>query len=53
MNAWINGRRSSKLDYRDRGLQYGDGIFETMRVRGGRIRLSNSISSVFTEVAGC
>ena len=39
MSAWINGRRSTKLDYRDRGLQYGDGVFETMRVRRGRIRL--------------
>jgi 4-amino-4-deoxychorismate lyase len=39
MSAWINGRKSTKIDYRDRGLQYGDGIFETMRVRRGRVRL--------------
>ena len=39
MNAWINGRRRTTVDFRDRGLQYGDGLFETMRVRGGRIRL--------------
>jgi 4-amino-4-deoxychorismate lyase len=39
VSAWINGRRAATLDYRDRGLQYGDGIFETMRVRRRRVRL--------------
>ena len=39
MNVWINGRRCSTLSYRDRGLQYGDGVFETMRVRRRGIRL--------------
>jgi 4-amino-4-deoxychorismate lyase len=39
MSAWINGRASTRIDYRDRGLQYGDGVFETMRVRRGRVRL--------------
>ena len=39
MNTWINGRSNTKIDYRDRGLQYGDGVFETMRVRRGQVRL--------------
>ena len=39
MSVWINGRRRRFLDCRDRGLQYGDGIFETMRVRRRCIRL--------------
>jgi 4-amino-4-deoxychorismate lyase len=39
VSVWINGRRSGRLDYRDRGLQYGDGLFETMRVRRRQIRL--------------
>ena len=39
MSTWVNGRRSSHLDCRDRGLQYGDGLFETMRVRHGTVRL--------------
>lgn len=39
MSAWINGRKGTRIDYRDRGLQYGDGVFETMRVRAGEVRL--------------
>ena len=39
MSVWINGRRSRTLSYRDRGLQYGDGVFETMKVRRRGIRL--------------
>lgn len=37
--TWVNGRPQRLIDCRDRGLQYGDGLFETMRVRAGRIRL--------------
>jgi 4-amino-4-deoxychorismate lyase len=39
MTTWVNNRNSTRVDVRDRGLQYGDGVFETMRVRGGRVRL--------------
>jgi 4-amino-4-deoxychorismate lyase len=39
VSTWINGRNSTRIDYRDRGLQYGDGVFETMRVRRGQVRL--------------
>jgi len=39
VSTWVNGRRSRAVDCRDRGLQYGDGVFETMRVRGRRVRL--------------
>lgn len=39
MSLWINGREGTRVDARDRGLQYGDGVFETMRLRRGRIRL--------------
>ena len=38
MNSWVNGRSGTRLDIRDRGLQYGDGVFETMRIRAGRVR---------------
>jgi 4-amino-4-deoxychorismate lyase len=39
VSVWINGRRSRAIDQRDRGFQYGDGVFETMRVRCRRVRL--------------
>jgi len=39
LSTWINGRRRESIDYRDRGLQYGDGVFETLRIRRGRVRL--------------
>ncbi len=31
----INGRRGEWIDAADRGLQYGDGLFETLAVSGG------------------
>jgi 4-amino-4-deoxychorismate lyase len=39
LNSWVNGRHGARLDIRDRGLQYGDGVFETLRIRAGRVRL--------------
>jgi len=39
LNSWVNGRKSTRIDTRDRGLQYGDGLFETMRIHHGRVRL--------------
>ena len=35
----VNGRHSAALDASDRGLHYGDGLFETMAVVDGRIPL--------------
>ena len=37
--SWINGEPGEALSARDRGLQYGDGVFETMAVIQGRVRL--------------
>ena len=37
MPVLVNGR-AGQLDPLDRGLQYGDGLFETMAVRDGRAR---------------
>jgi 4-amino-4-deoxychorismate lyase len=36
--AWSVNGRASGLDPRDRGLAYGDGLFETMAAVGGKIR---------------
>lgn len=33
--TWINGQQTSELHARDRGLQYGDGLFETIAVFDG------------------
>lgn len=35
----INGEQTNRLDCRNRGLQYGDGLFETIAVQDGRLLL--------------
>lgn len=37
--VWVDGRARRTIDGLDRGLQYGDGLFETMRIRRGGVRL--------------
>lgn len=39
MPCWINGVPSEHVSPRDRGLAYGDGVFETVTVRQGKTRL--------------
>jgi len=34
----VNGEIKRTVDATDRGLNYGDGVFETLRVRGGEVR---------------
>jgi 4-amino-4-deoxychorismate lyase len=36
--TWVNGRAGDRVHIKDRGLNYGDGVFETMRVRRGAVR---------------
>lgn len=38
MRVLFNGREGGGVDPMDRGLHYGDGLFETMAVQGGRVR---------------
>jgi len=38
--TWINGRAGDTIHVQDRGLHYGDGAFETMRVRRGAVRFT-------------
>ncbi|MDD0843270.1 aminodeoxychorismate lyase [Pseudomonas sp. Gutcm_11s] len=39
MLRWVDGRPATDLPLGDRGLAYGDGLFETIAVRGGRAKL--------------
>jgi len=39
MTLWIDGARQGARATLDRGLEFGDGLFETMAVRAGRVRL--------------
>ena len=36
--CWIDGQAAETLPLTDRGLHYGDGLFETLALRGGHIR---------------
>jgi 4-amino-4-deoxychorismate lyase len=38
LGTWIDGLRTDALPADDRGLHYGDGLFETMLVRAGSVR---------------
>jgi 4-amino-4-deoxychorismate lyase len=38
MHALVNGREDGRIDPMDRGLHYGDGLFETMAAQDGRVR---------------
>jgi 4-amino-4-deoxychorismate lyase len=37
--CWVDGVPSTSVNLLDRGLHYGDGLFETLSVRDGRIQL--------------
>ncbi|MCF4996729.1 aminodeoxychorismate lyase [Pseudomonas syringae] len=36
MDSWVDGQPAHALSLKDRGLAYGDGLFETIAVRGGQ-----------------
>lgn len=38
LRAWIDGVEDGALPVSDRGLHYGDGLFETIAAAGGRLR---------------
>ncbi len=39
MLSWVDGQPADRLSLADRGLAYGDGLFETMALRADRIAL--------------
>ena len=39
INTWVNAKLQDKLSVFDRGLSFGDGLFETMRVSDAGIPL--------------
>ncbi|MBD9464403.1 aminodeoxychorismate lyase [Pseudomonas sp. Pdm06] len=39
MESWVDGQPADVLSLKDRGLAYGDGVFETIAVRGGNLLL--------------
>jgi 4-amino-4-deoxychorismate lyase len=39
VKALVNGREADTISLQDRGLHYGDGLFETIAIRRGRPRL--------------
>lgn len=38
LGSWVDGVPGASVPVDDRGLQYGDGLFETMFIRRGRVR---------------
>lgn len=36
MDSWVDGQPADALSLKDRGLAYGDGLFETIAVHGGQ-----------------
>jgi len=36
MDSWVDGQPADALSLKDRGLAYGDGLFETIAVRSGQ-----------------
>lgn len=39
MKILVNGVRNQRIEPNDRGLQFGDGVFETVRMQDGRVLL--------------
>lgn len=44
MDSWVDGQPADALSLKDRGLAYGDGLFETDAVRGGAATVAGPAS---------
>ncbi len=36
MDSWVDGQPAGYVSLKDRGLAYGDGLFETIAVKAGQ-----------------
>ncbi len=50
VNGQLIGRDEASIDLEDRGYQFGDGIYEVIRVYKGYCSACASMRSVFSEV---
>ena len=52
MTTLVNGRETENLPVADRGLQYGDGLFETIALKNGKLLLWERHLQRLVKVAG-
>ncbi len=51
MQSWVDGQPAGAVNLQNRGLAYGDGLFETIAVRGGQPRLLEATLHAWRWVA--
>ena len=53
MHSWVDGQPADNVPLKDRGLAYGDGVFETIAVKAGQPLLCSTVTcNAWKRVAG-